>query len=326
MKSNAFAKNVISICSKAKRVAISGHQNPDYDALGSCLAMREILAQNGVQADILLEQPLDSTFTAFSKDYQFVISPEPNYDVLILVDTAEVKLIPPYIQGVFGQAKVTINIDHHQSNTFYAGLNFVLPNRSSACEVLFELFKKRCTLNREIAKFLYIGIYTDTGGFVYSNTHKSTMLCLAELMDTGLQAEKLLQICFKNKSRSAFEITKRAFASVKFYYEDKIAVSVLRYADFSETKANLNEAKYIVPYLPTIDGVLVSISVSEPQKGEFHVSMRTAFDNVNVSKIAEKFGGGGHKRASGLTLKGDFDKALNALIAHTKYVLENGEN
>lgn len=325
MKSNSFAKKVLSLCKIAKNVAISGHTNPDYDALGSCIALREILRQNKISADIILEQPLDNTFKGFATMQEYVIEPQKEYDVVLLVDTAETKLIPANVLGLMQKANMVINIDHHQSNANYGKMNFV-ENRSSACEVLYYLFKRHFVLNELLAESLFIGIYTDTGGFVYSNTTKTTFLCLGELLDTGLDADALLRDCFRSKSLAAFEITKRAFASVKFYHDGQIAVSVLRENDFVECKANLNESKFIVPYLPTVEGVRVSISVSEPIKNDFHVSLRTAYDDVNVSLIAQKFGGGGHKRASGMTLKGNFDKALAALIAHAKYILENGEN
>ncbi len=322
MRSNPFAKNLIKMCRRAKAVAISGHQNPDYDAVGSCLGLKEILRQNGIEADVVLGQELDSTFRNFAANYTFITEVKKQYDVLITVDTAELKLLPENVAAIRQNAAITFNIDHHQSNQEYAQYNYVEGFRSSACETLFYLFQKFFTLNVDLAKCLFIGIYTDTGGFVYSNTRAETFGCLAKLMSTGLEAERLLQECFRTKSRAAMEITKRAFGSLKFYHNDQILVSVLRESDFAETKANLNESKFIVSYLPTVEGVKVSISVSEPVKNDFHVSLRTAFDDIDVSQIAARFGGGGHKRASGLTLKGDFDKALNALIKQTISELE----
>lgn len=322
MRSNPFAKNLIKICKKANYVAISGHQNPDYDALGSCLAIQQILKQNGINSDIILGQELDSTFRNFATKYTFVTEVTKAYDVLITVDTAELKLLPDNVAEIRGKAKYVFNIDHHQSNQQFAQYNFVEDFRSSACETIYYLFHKYYTLNIELAKYLYIGIYTDTGGFVYSNTRSATFECLANLLSTGFEAEKLLQECFRTKSKSAMEITKRAFASLKFYHNDQILVSILRENDYVETKANLNESKFIVQYLPTVEGVKVSISISEPIKNDYHVSLRTAYDDIDVSRIAMRFGGGGHKRASGLTLKGEFEKAFNALIKQTISELE----
>ena len=322
MRSNPFVKNLLKVCRQAKAVAISGHQNPDYDAIGSSLALREILRQNGIVADILLEQPLDNAFQNFVSDTEFVTEVECEYDVLITVDTAEPKLLPSVALGVLQSAQVTFNIDHHYGNSLYANYNFVEGERSSACETLYYLFAGRFSLNQFLAKCLYIGIYTDTGGFVYSNAQSATFECLSGLLSVGLDADKLLRECFREKSVAAMEITRRAFASLKFYYDNQILVSVLHESDFSETGATLNESKFIVSYLPTVAGVKVGISVSEPVKGDYHVSLRTAMDDVDVSQIAIRFGGGGHKRASGLTLKGELDKALNALIKQTISILE----
>lgn len=320
--SSSFAKNLIKICKKAKAVAISGHTNPDYDAIGSCLGLQEILRQNGVDADIVLEQELDVTFHNFAADFTFVTEVEKHYDVLITVDTAELKLLPKNVSAIRENAAYTFNIDHHMSNQEYAQFNFVEGFRSSACEVLFYLFAKFYHLNTRLAKCLYIGIYTDTGGFVYSNVCPDTFVCLGKLLSTGFRADQLLLQCFRTKTHASLEITKRAFESIKFYHNDEIVVSVLRENDFTETKAVLNETKFIVSYLPNIEGVRVSISITEPVKNDFHVSLRSACDDVDVSKIASRFGGGGHLRASGLTLKGDFDKAFDALLKQTISELE----
>lgn len=321
MNNNIFAKNLLKICKKAQGVVISGHINPDYDALCSCLAMQEILSQNGIKADIMLEQPLDSTFDYLSSKYKFIYEAQ-NYEVLITVDTAEPKLLPANVMSVKENAKFTFNIDHHQSNKMYAQNNYVQGEISSACEVIYYLFEKNFNLTQTLAQFLYLGIYTDTGGFIYSNTKENTFKCLANLIKTGFDADDLLLKCFRNKSLASFEMTKRAFNSIKFYANGAIAVSQLRYEDYEQSKANLNEAKFIVSYLPTIQNVKVGIAVSEPKTNDFHVSLRTACNDVNVSEIAKQFGGGGHIRASGLTLKGDYQKALNALIKFTKYTLE----
>ena len=322
MKNSAFAKNLIKVCKSAKNVAISGHINPDYDALGSCLSLQKILEQNNIRADIILEKPLENFFEYLDKNYNFVIQPNKKYDVLITVDTAELKLIPENVLDIRENAKVTFNIDHHQSNKNYAKFNYVEGETSSACEALFYLFKKYFVLDEELASLFYIGIYADTGGFVYSNTKAKTFNCLAELISTGINADALLLQFFRGKTLIEFEMTRRAFNSVQFYFDNKIAVSVLRYKDFQENNASLNDGKFIISYLQTIKGVQVAICVSEPQQNDFHVSLRTASDNVNVSEIAESFGGGGHIKASGLTLKGDFDKALNALIRYVTHYLK----
>ena len=316
-----FVENLIQEC-RGKNIAISGHINPDYDAIGSCLALQEILSQNGIDTDIVLGEDLDFSFEYIKQQYSFELE-KVDYDILICVDMAELKLMPERVIEIKEKAQKVFNIDHHQSNTEYADYNFVEGDVSSACEVLYYLFDGFYQLNEKLASSLYIGIYADTGGFVYSNTKSSTFECLAKLIATGLNADDLLMKCFRGKKLSAFEITRLAFNSVKFYAGGRIAVSVLRFEDFKKTGAILNESKFIVSYLPTIENVEVAICASEPVKNDFHISLRTAKEGVNVSEIAKQFGGGGHIRASGLTLKGNFEKALNALINFTKYTLEN---
>ena len=319
---STFAKKLLKICKSANKIAISGHKNPDYDAISSALAVQEILSQNSISADIVLETELDNSFAYYKETRKFVIEPKQKYDVLICVDSAEIKMLPNFVAEMLGSVKHSFNIDHH-SNSNYAAFNFVKVGISSCCEVIYYLFKKHFKLTQTMAEALYMGIYTDTGGFVYSNTAKDTFACLADLIGTGINASQLLLKCFRSKTINEFEITKKAFNSIQFYDNGRIAVSILRENDFKETNATLNDSKFIVPYLPTIQGVDVGISITEPGDGEVHVSLRTSNDEVDVSKIARNFGGGGHVKASGLTLKGDFDKAVTALINYTKYTLEN---
>ncbi len=308
-----------------KSVLISGHINPDHDALCSCIALQNILEQNGIEADIMLKKPLDSSFEYFDEQYDFVYEAKKPYEVVITLDSAELKMLPDNVLASMNEAKMTFNIDHHYTNAKYATYNCVKSELSSACEVLYSLFKNYFKLNQKLAEAFYMGLYTDTGGFIYSNTKSGTFKCLADLVAYGLNGEELLNKCFRGKSISAFNITKQAFDSVRFYANDTVVVSILRATDFEQTQANLNESKFVVSYLPTIKGVKVAISVSEIAKNDIHVSLRTACEDVDVSKIAQQFGGGGHVKASGLTLKGDFDKAVQALINYTIYYLEHNK-
>lgn len=321
MQSRSFAKNLINRCSHADSVAISGHKSPDYDCICSSLAMQEILRQNGIKSDVLLEKPLDESFYEPIRSLDFVCETDKIYDVVISVDTPEKKMLPGIALAKREGAKMTFCIDHHHDKSPYMDNTEVWSGESSACEVIFRLFEPYFKLNDYLASIFYIGIYADSGGFIYSNTHASTFEVLSKLLRRDIKPDEIVRDCFMSVSPTAFEITKRAMDSVKFYENGQIAVSVLRVKDFQETNSLYGDSKSITNYLQRIKGVKVAISIFEPEAGDFHVSLRTSCDNVDVSAIAQKFNGGGHIRASGMKLVGDYEKALRALLNQTKTVL-----
>ena len=321
MRTKAFAKNLIKICSHANRVAISGHKNPDYDSICSCLAMQEVLQQQGITADVILEKPLAPSFAPIIKENIFVFEPTNEYDIVITVDSPEKNMLPSSVIGLIEKAKFTFAVDHHKDHTYYMQSSQVFEGESSACEVVFRSFEPYFTLNVRLSTIFYMGIYADTGGFVYSNTHSSTFAILSKLLVYDIHPDEIVQNYFMQISLGAFEMFRRAIDSVKFYENGQIAVSLLKNTDFEETKVSYTDSKMIVDYLQRIAGVKVAINIFEPEKGEFHISLRTASPDVDVSLIAKKFNGGGHTRASGLKLVGEYNKLLRALLNQTKTVL-----
>ena len=321
-KKNDFASKLIDICSHVKSVAISGHTSPDYDSICSSLAMQEILRQNGIKADVILENDLDEYFYDYLREFDYTTKPS-EYEAFVCVDCREKNRMPKVSLECLSKAKETFVIDHHKGDEAWADFNQIWVGESSACEVIFRTFWPYFKLNSKLAKIFYIGIYADTGGFVYSNVHPSTFEILAKLVQFDIKPDEIVRDCFDKVSRNSFEINKRALNSVKFYHNGEIAVSTLTYNDYQDTKVPYSGSKFIVSYLQTVEGVKVAINVFEPTPKEYHISLRTAVDGVDVSKIATHFKGGGHTRASGLTLLGDLSKAVTAVIKQTEYVLEN---
>ena len=299
-----------------------GHKSPDFDSIGSCIAMKRILQKFDIPSDIFVEKPLSDNFLPLVQDIQFFTQKSKDYDLCIVVDCSDISsaLIPPNQQSVLAGAEYIIKIDHHISgkDCNFGAINYVDYNASSACEVIYYLFRNLVEFDAQIASALFMGIYTDTGGFKYSNTTPKTFSALAKLSTFDFSRDKLIYQCLSIISKSSFLLTQIAFASIKFYQNNQIAVSTIRYKDFVDNDCALESCKFMPSYLPNIDGVKISISITEKVKNEYNISLRTAIDGVDVSSIATRFNGGGHIRASGLTLRGDYDKALNALLLECK--------
>ena len=316
----AFIDKLLTTSKNAK-VAIMGHKSADFDCICSCIAMHMILKQFNISSDIFVEEDLSPVFKRFLGDIPYKSATTIKYDTCICVDCSTMSLIPDNLMPIFANAKETFVIDHHISNTKFAKYNYV-KLLSSACEVIYTLFGPKIKLTYEIARALYLGIYTDTGGFKYSNATSHTFLVLSKLLKIDIKSDEIVHEYVDLVTKSAFELTKCAFNSVQFYQNDQIAVSTITKSDFDKVGLKKDSAKFMQSYLQNIEGVKIAITVSEQTSNDYHISLRTACNDVNVSSIAARFGGGGHIRASGLTLKGDYKKALNALLLECKNTLK----
>ena len=317
-----FLQNLLNCLDRAKSVAIFTHKDSDHDCICSGLALKRILKQLNKNSVIFVEkQPSDSILKVAGK-FDFETVSEKKFDVGICVDCSEITRLCEDNMKVFLNCEKKFVIDHHQDNTCFGDYNHVVRGMSSCCEVLYWLFKPIMKLDYELSKLLYSGMYMDCGAFTFSSVNEKTFKCAAALKKYCADVNDNFYVCFGIAGEEKFEITKRAFNSVRFYDKGQIAVSILRKNDFLETKTKRSDGKFMSSYLQNINGVKVGINISEDGVNEWRVSLRTACDGVNVSNIAHRFNGGGHVRASGLTLKGELEKALNALVLETKKELK----
>lgn len=318
-----FLDTMLSALKEAKSVAIFTHKDSDHDCICSGLALQKMLQELGIKSVIFVDKTPSEGILRFTNNAKFLTESDDVFDVGITVDCADLNRLCDKSLLVFSKCKKTFNIDHHQDNKFFAQFNYVKGGMSSCCEVLFWLFKGKVKLTKEIAEYLYTGLYMDCGSFNYSSVNSKTHLCASNLMkycDENINSRFF--ICFGISQSEVFSITKRAFDSVRMFENGQIAVSILKKSDFEECGCKREDGKFIVSYLQNVKGVKISINISEDKKNEWRVSLRTADKNINVSNIAHRFNGGGHKQASGLTLKGDIEKALKALIYESKKELK----
>ena len=274
MTKHNFAKKLLSLCKKAKNIAIMGHKSPDFDSIGSCIAMKRILQKFDIPSDIFVEKPLGENYQPIVKDTELLVEKTKNYDLCIVVDCSDISsaLMPQNQQAVLSSADKIIKIDHHISgkDCNFGTINYVDYLASSACEVIYYLFRNLVEFDADIASALFIGIYTDTGGFKYSNTSPKTFSALAKLSQFNFCRDKLIYQCVSIINMNAFLLTQIAFASIKFYQDNQIAVSVIRYKDFADNDCVQESCKFMPSYLPNIEGVKISISITEKVQNEFN--------------------------------------------------------
>lgn len=306
-------------CEGAKSIVISGHVRPDGDCVGSCMAtylyLKKVLPQ--AEVSVCLEQPPEifSCIKDFDKiDTAFQDMEAP--DVFIALDCEKTRL--GEAEAVFDRAKKTINIDHHISNARGCGdVNYVVPEASSASELVFDVLEEDA-LDVEIAKAIYIGMIHDTGIFQYSNTSPKTLQIAAKLIGFGFDFPTLIDETFYEKTYVQNQILGRALLESILFMDGKCVVSYVDRKTMEFYHATSKDLDGIVSQLRLTKGVECAIFMYEVDTLQFKVSMRSC-KYVDVSKVAEQFGGGGHKRAAGCTMNGTFHDVINNL---SKYIEE----
>lgn len=307
--------NLLQECSEAKRIGISGHIRPDGDCVGSCLALSMYLKKLVPDADVqvFLEKPSD--IFAEIEGYEEIHSDFPEektFDVFFALDCSQDRL--GGAETYFINARKKINIDHHVSNTGCGDVNLVRPGVGSTCEVLYDLMDPSL-FDRELAKALYIGIIHDTGVFQYSNTTPDTLQKAAVLIGFGFDFPRLIEETFYQKTYVQSQIMGRALMESVRFLDGRCIVSVVDRKTMDFYNVTSKDLDGIVNQLRNIKGVDCAIFMYETNPLEFKVSMRSD-EKVDVAKIATRFGGGGHVRAAGCTMKGTFHDCVNNLSLH----------
>lgn len=312
MNSQIELDSIIEAINRAERIGIFTHVSPDGDAIGSSLGLYLGLKQLKKEVDVITDE--------YSKCFSFLPSieaikskGEDNYDLAIAIDCASKgRLFDP--KGSYDKSSLTISIDHHSSNTYFAEFNYVESDSPAASKTLIKILKRLgVSINLEIGTCLMAGIITDSGGFRYKNVDDETFEFAAHMLDVGVNISDIYYRTFDVRTRSQFELSRIAEDRLKFYSKDRIALTYVTLADMKKVKAQIGDHEGIVNIGRNIEGVDVSVFLREDEDGTYKVSLRSN-DNVNVSDVAEVFGGGGHDRAAGCTIECSLEEAIKKLV------------
>lgn len=297
----------------AKTVAIAGHVRPDGDCVGSCLGLYQYIKDcfKEIEADVYLEEiPERFQFLSAVRDVSHEVPQGKAYDLFIALDCGDLGRLG-FSAPLFEQAKETLCIDHHISNDAFAKQNYIVPEASSTSELVYRLLdSEKITL--AAAECLYLGIVHDTGVFQYSCTSPETMEAAADLMRKGVRASEIIEKTFYEKTYAQNQIMGRALLESFLFMDGKCIVSYVtkRVMDFHGVSTSDMEG--IVSQLRMTEGVEAAIFLYETAPHEYKVSLRAKGD-LDVSKVAKYFGGGGHKKAAGVTMKGTVHDVINNL-------------
>ncbi|MDO8648294.1 MAG: bifunctional oligoribonuclease/PAP phosphatase NrnA [Candidatus Peregrinibacteria bacterium] len=305
------------LLSRAHRAHCICHRNPDGDAIGSLLGIGFLLesAHPHLTVSYHCKDPVPETFHFLPGAFR-VQGPPPvprvdaderthAEDVYIIVDCAESKLTemdethPQLFDGTFP----IVCIDHHPMNPGFGTVNIILPDAASTCEIIVQLADAlQWTMDSDIATCLLTGVYTDTGGLLHSNTTAQVYRTVARLLREGARRQEIVTAVFRTAKLSTLQLWGRVLEKIVIT-EEGGAISAVTEGDFRATGAAYSELTGAIDYVNAVPGMRFSLILSE-KEGKVKGSLRTLRDDVDVSQMAGRLSGGGHKKAAGFAVAG----------------------
>jgi phosphoesterase RecJ-like protein len=290
------------------RFLVTTHENPDGDALGSLLAAKLGLEQLGKDVVMTLcgNAPLPGEYAFMPLDELRRDWPEDaDTRVLLALDCAnETRIADP---SILERVLLVLDVDHHHDNTRFGDVNLIVPRASSTGEVLRDVFRELgVDLTPEIAEALYIALVTDTGRFQYTNTTPKALRLAAELVEAGADVHRIFQGVYESVQFAKLKLLARALDRAQVYEGGAIVVSYLLRTDFTEVGAAEPYSEGIIDYLRAVEGAEMAVLIREPPRRDGEgptrrVSLRSSVDELDVSAIARRSGGGGHRQAAGFS-------------------------
>ncbi|HEY3550458.1 MAG TPA: bifunctional oligoribonuclease/PAP phosphatase NrnA [Gaiellaceae bacterium] len=288
------------------RFLVVTHENPDGDALGSLLAATLALRQLGKDAVMYLagQTPLPREYAFMPLEGLLRESPaDAAQRVLLAVDCAKEDRIGD--EAARSRAPLVLNVDHHHDNTRFGDLNLIVADASSTGEVLRDVFAELgLELTPELAEPLYIALVTDTGRFQYANTTPKALRLAAELVEAGADIHAVFQEVYESVEFAKLKLLARALDRAEVLEGGRIVVSYLLRTDFADVGASEPYSEGIIDYLRAVEGAELAVLVREQLNVGAHAhkgSLRSSIDELDVSVIARRFGGGGHRQAAGFS-------------------------
>ncbi|MBC5688027.1 bifunctional oligoribonuclease/PAP phosphatase NrnA [Mediterraneibacter sp. NSJ-55] len=294
-----------------RRIALGGHVRPDGDCVGSAMGLYLYLKKQypDIETDLYLEEvPQAFQMIHRTEEVKTELPEAAQYDLFICLDCGDIKRLGCF-STLFEQAGETACIDHHISNEAFADYNYIVPDASSTSELVFTLLEDE-KISRECAEALYMGIAHDTGVFQYSCTSPKTMEIAAKLLRKGIDGNEIIDKTYYEKTYVQNQILGKALLESMLILDKRCIVSVVTMKDMEFFQAVPSDLEGIVSQLRQTKGCEVALFLHEISFHTFKVSLRSK-GMVDVSKIAQYFGGGGHVRAAGCTLKGTSHDVIN---------------
>ncbi len=300
-------EQVVAELRSRQRFLLTAHEGPDGDALGSLLGLHHLLTQLGKDSVMFMaakEFPLPIEYRFLPLEEVFHEPPADMPDrTVVFLDCGNIDRMP--VDFLANGGNLVINVDHHHDNTLFGDVNLVDVDASCTAEIVYELaVALGAEITPEMASALYVGMVTDTGKFMYENTKARTHRIAAELIDAGVEVDETYRRLYEHVPIEKLRLVSRALEGIQFHCDDLLVLAYVTAADYEATGAGEEMTEGLIDFLRSVEGGRVAALVrdlGDRGRSARKVSLRSSDGEVDVSAIARKHGGGGHKRAAGFS-------------------------
>ena len=298
---NSSIKEIIELIKNAKKPLFISHENPDGDTYGASFGIRSGMGKE--RHPIACASRVEWPFTELGIEGTMSDIGEEEHDLYVFLDCADEFRCGNGIKDKLKEGVKSINIDHHQSNTYFADYNYV-QDRSSTCEIVFDiLMEYKEKLSKKTANYLYMGVASDTGLFVHGYTTPQTHYTAGKLMEFGADFERIGKLMFMTVSQETALLAGRLYNNLEII-DKKIAISYITIDDFKASNADYKDSEGLINHLSSIDKIGICILLKQQESGTYKASLRSTRE-YDISKLAVANGGGGHKQAAGCKFHGE---------------------
>jgi phosphoesterase RecJ-like protein len=302
-------QKIKSAIAHANNILAITHQKPDGDGLGALSALACYLEFLGKKYQLFCLDPVPSACQFLPLVHQATSDQTvflEHFDLIIVLDSGDLKYAGvDQLIGNITYRYTLVNIDHHQTNNNFGDFNLVLPDKSSVSEIIYNLFRFwQFPITKEVATALLNGIIFDTGAFSNGATTLSALEAASHLLNLGARHKEITQNQIKNKDLGILRLWGRAFERLIYNKKFDLACTIVTLKDLQECQVPAEAAAGISNFLNELAGAKICLVLKEDENGQISGSLRTTYDNIDVGKLAQVLGGGGHKKAAGFSLKG----------------------
>src|SRR5579875_48595 len=309
---------VLAALRAGDRFLVSAHARPDGDAIGSMLAMGMMLGQMGKQVDMVSCDGLPLIYHGLpcARQIQRCSDIKGDYDAVILLECDCIER--SRLRGV--ENRLLINIDHHVSGQPFANVNWIDARACAVAEMVYRLaLAARVRITPEMATCLYVAVLTDTGSFCYDGTNEHTFALASDLVKYGAKPAAIAQQVYFSNPASKMLLLGAALSNLR--RDGRMAWLWVTHNDMLRTQAAEEDCEGVVNYAIGIAGIEAAVFLRELSNRRVRLSLRSK-GRVNVARLAEEFGGGGHQHAAGCTLEGPLPVATTMVLERLRGVLQ----
>ncbi|QAY65636.1 DHH family phosphoesterase [Paenibacillus protaetiae] len=316
--------DALAFIRKHNRFFVVSHVQPDGDAISSTLAVGWLLGQLGKEA-VLMNENVPPSRLSYLWGYDGIkvlegSHADERFDAVISVDCADFSRIGK-VAALFAEGAALLNIDHHPTNDGFGTVNIVKPDAAATVQILYDLIRQSgVTINLDCATCIYTGLLTDTGGFRYSNTSPQVMEIASVMLGIGVSGHWIADHMLEKMSMAKLKLLRLSLNRLEFTEDGQIGWLYIGKDDMKQTNASAEDLEGLVNYALNVEGVEAGILFKETEDGSVKASLRSA-GRVDVSAIAQSFGGGGHVRAAGCRLQGPVTQAAAQLVEAVRKAL-----